>query len=169
MTQEWNLEIKLMFNDQSLWPIVTTIFESWSVGLTSAVKLIVTETRLIKIRCSNCEAIFQSSNRYIRTMCEICTKLMVKPAQQHRWRGHGVFIVKLEQISYIVKMFLLLTLTNKCRLGIGKRTSIQINFFAITKKWIRALSQLTYTCSKSTIETLEKVVKHVCKLTIFLA
>ena len=38
-------------------------------------------------------------------MCEICPKLTIKTPDPSQWRRSGVFIVKFEQISYIVLVF----------------------------------------------------------------
>ena len=45
---------------------------------------------------------FKVNNRNTRARCEICS--------QRQWRQSGVFIVKFEHISYLVLVFLLLTL-----------------------------------------------------------
>ena len=42
-------------------------------------------------------------------MCEICAKLTMKTEEQH-WRRSDGFIVKFEQISHLILVFLLLTL-----------------------------------------------------------
>ena len=65
------------------------------------------------------------SNRNIREMCEICSKLTIKTPGRRQWRCFGVFIVNFEHILHLVLVFLLLTLNmqlpagkviHKCRL-----------------------------------------------------
>ena len=61
------------------------------------------------------------NNRNSRTRFEICSKLTVKTPERHQWHHSGVFIVNLasffvfivnfEHISYLVLLFLLLTLS----------------------------------------------------------
>ena len=54
---------------------------------------------------------FKVNNRNTRTRCEICSKLTIKTPEQRQWRRSGVFIVDFEHISYLVLVFLLLTLS----------------------------------------------------------
>ena len=49
------------------------------------------------------------NNRH-RTRCEICPKLTIKTPERRHWRRSVVFIVNFEHISYLVLVFLLLTL-----------------------------------------------------------
>ena len=42
------------------------------------------------------------SNGNERTVCEICSKLTMKPLERREWRLSGVFTVSFEQISHIV-------------------------------------------------------------------
>ena len=51
------------------------------------------------------------SNRNIREMCEICSKLTIKTPGRRQWRCFGVFIVNFEHILHLVLVFLLLTLS----------------------------------------------------------
>ena len=51
---------------------------------------------------------FKVNNRNTRTRCEICSKLTIKVPERRRY---GVFIVNFEQISLLVLLFLLLTLS----------------------------------------------------------
>ena len=51
------------------------------------------------------------NNRNTRTRCEICSDVTIKTTEQRQWRRSGVFIVNFEQISYLVLVFLLLTLS----------------------------------------------------------
>ena len=53
---------------------------------------------------------FKVNNRNARTRCEICSKLTIRTLEQHHWRRFGVFIVNFEHISYLVLVYLLLTL-----------------------------------------------------------
>ena len=50
------------------------------------------------------------NNRNTRTRCEICSKLAIKIPERHHWPRSGIFIVNFEHISYLVLVFLLLTL-----------------------------------------------------------
>ena len=51
------------------------------------------------------------NNRNIRASCEICSKLPIKTPERHQSRRSGVFIAKFENISFLVLVFLLLTLS----------------------------------------------------------
>ena len=51
---------------------------------------------------------FKVNNRNTRTRREICSKLTIKIPEQRR---SGIFIVNFEHISYLVLVFLLLTLS----------------------------------------------------------
>ena len=55
--------------------------------------------------------IFKVNNRKTRTRCEMCSKLTIKMAKKHYWRSSGVFIFNFENISHLVPVFLLLTLS----------------------------------------------------------
>ena len=55
--------------------------------------------------------LFKVDNENTRTVCEICTKLTIKTPAWGHWHRSGVFIVNFEQISHIVVVFPLLTLT----------------------------------------------------------
>ena len=81
---------------------------------------------------------FKVKNGQTRTMCEICSKLIIKTLQ---WRCSAVFIVNFGQISHIVLVFLMLTLNNKCRLGTD-----QIKFRVLMNFVLR----VTYTFFDST-------------------
>ena len=54
--------------------------------------------------------LFKVNNRNTRTSCEICSKLTIKTSERRHWRRSGVFIVNFEHISYLLLVFLLLTL-----------------------------------------------------------
>ena len=54
---------------------------------------------------------FKVSNRNTRTRCEIYSKLAIKIPERRQWRRSGIFIVNFEHISYLVLVFLLLTLS----------------------------------------------------------
>ena len=51
------------------------------------------------------------NNRNTRKRCEICSKLTIKTPNRRQWRRSGVFIVNFKHISYLVLVFLLLTLS----------------------------------------------------------
>ena len=53
---------------------------------------------------------FKVNNRDTRKRCEIRSKLTIKTPERRQWRRSGVFTVNLEHISYLVLVFLLLTL-----------------------------------------------------------
>ena len=55
--------------------------------------------------------IFKVNNRNTRTRCEICSKLTIKIPERRYWRRSGIFIVNFDHISYLVVVFLLLTLS----------------------------------------------------------
>ena len=44
------------------------------------------------------------------TRCEICSKLTITTPDRRQWRRSGVFIVNFEHVSYLLLVFLLLTL-----------------------------------------------------------
>ena len=51
------------------------------------------------------------NNRNTRTRCEICSNSTIKTPKRRQWRRFGVFIVNFENISHLVVVFLLSTLT----------------------------------------------------------
>ena len=51
------------------------------------------------------------NNRNTRTRREICSELTIKMPEWRQWRRSGVFIVNFEDISHLVLVFLLLTLS----------------------------------------------------------
>ena len=55
----------------------------------------------------------QSNNRNTKKWCEICSKLTIRTLIRHHKRRCNDFIANFEQITYIVLMFLLLTLSNQ--------------------------------------------------------
>ena len=61
--------------------------------------------------------IFKVNNRNTRTRCDICSKLTIKTPERRDWGRPGVFIAKLEQISHLVLVFLLLTLSREMPAG----------------------------------------------------
>ena len=54
--------------------------------------------------------LFKVSNGNTRRMYEICSKLTIEALERRHWHHSGVFFVDIEQISYIVLVFLLLAL-----------------------------------------------------------
>ena len=63
---------------------------------------------------------FKVNNRNTRTRCEICSKLTVKTPERRQWRQwrrSGAFIVNFEHISYVVLVFLSLTLSRQMPTG----------------------------------------------------
>ena len=51
------------------------------------------------------------SNRNTSAKCEIFSKLTIKTPERRQWRVSGVFIVKLEHMSHLVLVLLLLNLS----------------------------------------------------------
>ena len=60
---------------------------------------------------------FRVNNRNTRTMCEICSKLIIKAPERRCWHRSGVFIVNFEHFSHLVLVFPLLTLSRKMPVG----------------------------------------------------
>ena len=55
---------------------------------------------------------FTSSKLAIEELrCEICSKLIIKTPERRQWRRSDVFIVNFENISHLLLVFLLLTLS----------------------------------------------------------
>ena len=52
----------------------------------------------------------KANNGNTFTMYEICSKLTIRTPEENHWHRSGVFTVNSEQISYIVLVFLMLTL-----------------------------------------------------------
>ena len=52
------------------------------------------------------------NKRNTGTRCEIRSKLTIKTPERHQWRRSGTFIVNFENISHLVLVFLLLTLSS---------------------------------------------------------
>ena len=50
------------------------------------------------------------NNRNTRTPCEVCLMLTIKIPERRQCRHSGIFIANFEHISYLVLVFLLLTL-----------------------------------------------------------
>ena len=50
------------------------------------------------------------NNRNTRARCETCSEFTIKTPERRQWPRSGVFIVNFEHISYLVLVFLLLTL-----------------------------------------------------------
>ena len=95
------------------------------------------------------------NNRNNRRRCELYSKLTIKTPERWQWLRSGVFIVNFEHILYLVLALLLLTLSMKFPARLGSCQTYVMNLFA------EVVTQLTFICSNSTIETLEKGVKYV--------
>ena len=54
---------------------------------------------------------FKVNNRSTRAKCEVCSELTIKTSERRHWRRSGVFIVNFEDISHLVLVLKLLTLT----------------------------------------------------------
>ena len=70
--------------------------------------------RLIVLHCagiSSRQLHVSVNNRKTRTRCEICSKLTKKTPEKRQWCRSGGFIANFEQISHLVLVFVLLTLT----------------------------------------------------------
>ena len=57
----------------------------------------------------NSNHMFNANSRNTETRCEICSSLTIKTPEQHGRRS-GVFIFNFEHVSYIIMVFLFLTL-----------------------------------------------------------
>ena len=54
---------------------------------------------------------FKINNRNTNARCGTCSKLPIKTPDRGQWHRSGIFIVNFEHISYLVLVFLLLTLS----------------------------------------------------------
>ena len=54
--------------------------------------------------------LFKVNKGNTKTMCEICSKLIIKKPEWRKWHRLGIFIANFEHISYIVLVFPLFTL-----------------------------------------------------------
>ena len=52
-------------------------------------------------------------------MCETCSKLTIKTAEQRQWLHSGVFIVNFEHILDLVPVILLLTFSTSMDMSLG--------------------------------------------------
>ena len=70
------------------------------------------------------------NNRNTWTLCEICSKLTIKTPERHHSPHSGIFIVNFEQISHIILMFLLLTLSKWMLAGLVSFSEVaaQVNY-----------------------------------------
>ena len=127
--------------------------------------------------------IFKVNNRNTRARCEICSKITIKNNARRR---SGVFVVNFElwagkcQFGLLFTSIWLIfsvwnihfTIFHQSSAGLcffnqfdGDRWSDNLNVTNILKdfhmKRLLDYTQLKFTCSKSTIETLEKGVKYV--------
>ena len=66
--------------------------------------------RKFKSFCSAGICLLKVNIRNTRTRCEICSKLTIKTPEGRHWHPSGVFIVNFEHISYLVLVFVFLTL-----------------------------------------------------------
>ena len=60
---------------------------------------------------------FKVNNRNTIARCEICSRLKIRKPERRHCRRSGVFIVNFGHIARLALVFLLLTLSSKCRLG----------------------------------------------------
>ena len=70
---------------------------------------------------------FRVNNRNTRTMCEICSKLIIKAPERRYWRRSGVFIVNFEHFSHLVLLILFLTLSRWISAESVLNTSFDLN------------------------------------------
>ena len=120
--------------------------------------------------------LFNLNNKDTKERCKICSKSTIKTPRRRESCRFGVFIVNFEHISHLVLVSLMLTLSNWISTGSGPLqgqtldlTLMTINniffFRHFRQAWwkcdILFLTQLTFTFSNSTIETVEKSVKYV--------
>ena len=62
--------------------------------------------------------LFKVNNRNTKARCEICSKLRLKTPEQHQGCCSGVFILNSEDISHLVLVLLLLTLSMQIPTGL---------------------------------------------------
>ena len=90
---------------------------------------------------------FKVYHTNIKTRFEICSQLTIKKPERHQWCCYGFFVVNLS--TYFTPCFIV---------------SI-INFEHVNVGWApvpnNQMTQKTFTCSRSTLETLEKDFKYV--------
>ena len=97
---------------------------------------------------------FEVNNRDTKAKRKICSNLTIKTPKRRQWRCSGVFIVNFEHISQLVLVFPLLTLS-KLICSANQLTVFCMRGIFIVYK--NSCTQLKFTCSKSTIETLKMV------------
>ena len=70
------------------------------------------------------------NNRNTWIMCEICSKLIIKTSERHHSTHCNIFIVDFEQISHVILMFLLLTLSKWMPAGLVSFSEVaaQVNY-----------------------------------------
>ena len=68
-------------------------------------------------------------------MCEICSKLTIKPSKRRHWQRSGVFIVKFEQISDGALVLPLLALSMQMPAGqiYEKSVSVKVAKYKIVR------------------------------------
>ena len=76
----------------------------------------------------------------IKTVCEICVKLIIKTLEWHHWRGSGVLTVTFDHIWHIVLVFPLLLWTSKYQLG----GCFRDNLCDITNSHVKISLDLTF-------------------------
>ena len=110
--------------------------------------------------------------RNTRKKGKICSKLIIKTQEQDHWRHSGIFIVNFwtcfipfSSISIVVfwtgKCLLDMNLKQKAHFLWANNACLKSTNRSTSVDVILVSSHLTFTCSKSTIEALEKVAKYV--------
>ena len=84
--------------------------------------------------------LFKVYNRNTCIIFGICSKLTIKAPEGRHWRRFGVFIVKFEQISNIILMFLFLTFSKE----LIHHNILQINLVFLLTNSNRCLSHRLY-------------------------
>ena len=77
---------------------------------------------------------FKVSNGNFRTRYDICLKLPIKTPERLHWRRLSVFVVNVENISYLFLVFVLLTLNKLKLFGKFKVKMVSLYLFWIKLK-----------------------------------
>ena len=99
--------------------------------------------------------IFKVNSGNTRTICEIRLKLTIEAPEQCYWRRSHVFIVKLEQILYIVLVFPTFSLNKYCRLSSFNKKKLKMLEIMLFESLIRVitLNVLLFYASCMSLET----------------
>ena len=88
--------------------------------------------------------IFKVNNRNTRARCEIYSKWTIKTQERCHWHRFGVFIVNFEHFSYLVLVFLLLTLSREMTTG-KKQFQVLLKFWEdLIKIFVRLIEHQSF-------------------------